>query len=102
MSAPADSAARWARTSRFELEATPGHSEVTPSAWNGTNAPCPVCRKPHGARLVRNLVVEPLPPTVPLGEGRIDSRYYPPAVPFLSRRSTNPINLSARWSLNFA
>jgi hypothetical protein len=53
---------------------------------------------------VRTLVVSPIsPPTNTLrGEPRIDSRYYPPAVPVLSRRSTGPINLSARWSLAIA
>jgi hypothetical protein len=102
MSAPAEAATRWGRSSQFELEATPDHADGSSSAWSATGTPCAVCRKPHGARLVRSLVVQPRPAAPSVGNGPIDPRYYPPAVPVLSRRSTNPINLSARWSLNFA
>ncbi|MCI4358246.1 MAG: hypothetical protein L3J95_00205 [Thermoplasmata archaeon] len=101
MSPPESLANGWKLLPKFDIEGESTHTGRS-GHTDSLSLPCPVCRKSHGARLVRSLVVSPITPpreTIPK-EPRIDSRYYPPAVPVLSRQSKGPINLSARWSLS--
>ncbi|HEV2519165.1 MAG TPA: hypothetical protein VGX00_00890 [Thermoplasmata archaeon] len=101
MSPPESFSKGWTLLPRFDVDGEAGHTERSPRG-DPLAMPCPVCRKEHGARLVRNLVVSPVTPATQTigGAPKIDSRYYPPAVPVLSKRSSGPISLSARWSLS--
>ncbi|HEV2166205.1 MAG TPA: hypothetical protein VGS23_04405 [Thermoplasmata archaeon] len=103
MSAPEAHLNGWTLMPKFDFEPHASHSIGAPHG-EGLLTPCAVCRKPHGGRLVRSVVVSPIAPKAEKvgGEPRIDSRYYPPAVPVLSRRSSGPINRTARWSLAVA
>ncbi len=79
---------------------------IAPSSVQHESGPsdCPVCQKPHGARLVRRLTVGPAPEHVWKGaeDFRSASRYYPPPVPVLANRSSPPIGRSTRWSVALA
>ena len=78
MSAPEAHMNGWTLMPKFDVDTLSTHSSGS-AHGDGFSAPCPVCRKAHGGRLVRSLVVSPIAPKTEKvgGEQRIDSRVLP-------------------------